>query len=86
MSLAAGVIAMIISMPLMREARMGDPLLACFMQTIDPRLHAILPALYRVPATWLRAVLLVATTASWHGQADPFTRKHGPRYGIKQPT
>ncbi len=68
--LADGLIAMIISMPLMREARIGDPLLAWSMQTIDPRLHAILPALYRVPATWLRAVLLVATTGimAWAGR------------------
>lgn len=69
-SLVAGTVAMMMSMPLMRDARMGDPLLAWFMQTIDPWLHAIMPALYRIPATWLRAALLVITTGimAWAGR------------------
>jgi Cu+-exporting ATPase len=68
-SLAGGVIAMVLSMPLM-SASMQDPLLAWFMRTIDPALRGMLPQLYQVPAETLRLMLLVLTTGimSWAGR------------------
>ena len=69
-ALLAGTAAMLISMPLMHDSRMSDPLLAWFMRTLDPSLHAAFPALYRIPAESLRLVLLVVTTGivAWAGR------------------
>ena len=60
-ALIAGALAMVISMPLMNVSGTGDPLLAWFMRTLNPPLHAAVPALYRLPAQSLRLVLLVVT-------------------------
>ncbi len=69
-ALIAGTLAMVISMPLMNVSGTGDPLLAWFMRTLDPPLHAAIPALYRLPAQSLRLVLLVVTTGIvvWAGR------------------
>jgi Cu+-exporting ATPase len=68
-SLIAGVIAMLLSMPLMSTS-MQDPLLAWFMRTIDPSMRNLLPKLYQVQPEALRLVLLVLTTCimSWAGR------------------
>ncbi len=69
-ALLAGTAAMLISMPLMHDSRMSDPLLSWFMRTLDPSLHSAFPALYRIPAESLRLVLLVVTTGivAWAGR------------------
>lgn len=69
-ALLAGTVAMIISMPLMHDSGMGDPLLVWFMRTLDPPLRAALPVLYRIPAQLLRFILLAVTTGivAWAGR------------------
>ncbi len=74
-SLVAGALAMLVSMPLMTMApratgHVSDPLLSWFMRGLDPAMHHLLPALYLVPASGLRFGLLVLTTAimAWAGR------------------
>lgn len=68
-SLVAGAVAMVLSMPLMRSTAQ-DPLLAWFMLHVDPLVQRAWPAVYEVPAAWLRVLLLVLTTAviAWAGR------------------
>ena len=72
-SLVAGAVAMIVSMPLMSSgprSSMTDPLLSWFMRTLDPATQHLLPALYQVPPATLRIVLLVLASVimAWAGK------------------
>ena len=69
-ALLSGIAAMILSMPLMHDSGMGDPLLAWFMRILDPPLHNALPVLYQAPAQSLRLILLAITTGivTWAGR------------------
>lgn len=65
-SLALGLIAMVVSMPLMggsegHAAHSGDPLTAWTMRVVDPLLRAALPQLYGIDTEVLRYALLAAT-------------------------
>jgi Cu+-exporting ATPase len=65
-SLALGLVAMLISMPLMggasvHDTHSGDPLLAWMMRVVDPPLRAVFPWLYTVDPGVLTATLLAAT-------------------------
>src|SRR4029453_4888275 len=65
-SLALGVIAMVVSMPLMggvsaHDTHGGDPLLSWMMTAIDPPLRTALPWLYAISPHVLTLSLLVAT-------------------------
>jgi Cu+-exporting ATPase len=65
-SLVAGVVAMIVSMPLMTaNAHHGlgpvDPVMRWTMQWLEPALRAVIPGLYVVPAPALSYGLLVLT-------------------------
>ena len=67
-SLVAGVIAMVLSMPLMSAVAMGevqhihDPLIGWSMRVIDPVLMRLMPWLYEVSAPLLRWTLLILTS------------------------
>jgi Cu+-exporting ATPase len=69
-SLVAGAVAMVLSMPLMGGSNMTDPLLGWFMRHLDPVLQGVLSALYQVSPAALRDVLLVLTVAimAWAGK------------------
>jgi Cu+-exporting ATPase len=75
-SLALGVVAMIMSMPLMAggahstHAAPSDPVLAWTMRVIDPPLRAVLPSLYAVDPDVLRSFLLALTLVvmGWAGR------------------
>ncbi|HKG95418.1 MAG TPA: heavy metal translocating P-type ATPase [Gemmatimonadaceae bacterium] len=76
-SFVAGVVAMVLSMPLMASnahlglgGGMADPLMRWAMQTLDPALSRALPWLYRAPAPALAFALLALTTAvmAWAGR------------------
>jgi Cu+-exporting ATPase len=69
-SLALGLIAMVVSMPLMAGHHASDPLLAWQMRVLDPALHAALPWLYSVERTRLLDFLLATTlfVMGWAGR------------------
>src|SRR5688572_17895568 len=65
-SLVAGVVAMIVSMPIMtahvhHDAVPIDPVMRVTMQWLEPALRAVLPGLYTIPASVLSYGLLVLT-------------------------
>jgi Cu+-exporting ATPase len=71
----AGVIAMVISMPLMSAIHHGsgvvaDPFMRWSMETFTPALRAALPWLYDVPASVLSYILLALTVGvmTWAGR------------------
>jgi len=68
-SLAAGVVAMLLSMPLMREY-MSDPFIEWWMSATTPAVARALPWLYRVDPDLLGYVLLALTIVvmSWAGR------------------
>jgi Cu+-exporting ATPase len=84
MSASAGVVAMVVSMPLMGSLkgppmsaarvggveRMRDPFMNWSARTLDPALRAILPWLFRVDANALRWFLLALSVfvAGWAGR------------------
>jgi Cu+-exporting ATPase len=78
-SVGAAVLAMVLSMPLMRSAGAphhdamiegGDPLLRLTHTVLDPWLAARLPCLYATDATWLRTLQLALTVGimAWAGR------------------
>jgi Cu+-exporting ATPase len=75
-SLALGVIAMVVSMPLMGSGNMthampaADPLTRWVMRVVDPPLRAALPSLYTIDPGLLRYALLAATLVvmGWAGR------------------
>jgi Cu+-exporting ATPase len=70
-SLALGVAAMLVSMPLMAaNHHAADPLLAWQMRVLDPVMRAALPWLYAIDRTRLLDFLLVATVfvMAWAGR------------------
>jgi len=70
-SLAAGAVAMLASMPLMTASHhTGDPLLGWAMHVLDPVLRSILPWLYKIPHSVLSYGLLALTlfVMAWAGQ------------------
>jgi Cu+-exporting ATPase len=75
-SLIAGSIAMIFSMPLMSTTstigmeRMKDPLMGWAMRTIDPALRRILPWIYQMPENSIRRGLFALATfiVFWAGR------------------
>jgi len=77
-----GVVAMLVSMPLMARAAMhaetgavADPFMRWVMTSLTPMLRAVLPWLYAVPSAVLSYGLLIATigTMGWAGR-DFYTR------------
>ncbi len=76
-----GVLAMILSMPLMVagahavQGPVGDPFMRWTMTTLSPGLHAVLPWIYAIPPRGLSFALLAVTVAvmSWAGR-DFYTR------------
>src|SRR5688572_25652521 len=74
-SLVAGAVAMVMSMPLMAaNAHHGlgpaDPVMRWTMQWLDPALRRVLPWLYEIPASLLSYGLLMLTAAvmTWAGR------------------
>jgi P-type Cu+ transporter len=74
-SLAAGVVAMLLSMPLMAPAAHGhgavvDPFMRWAMEWLTPALRAVAPWLYTVPGSVLSWLLLAATLTvmAWAGR------------------
>ncbi len=75
-SLLAGAVAMVISMPLMAlhavdgMAASGDPFLRWTMRVLDPAMQRALPWLYAIPSAVLGYVLLGVTVGimSWAGR------------------
>lgn len=75
-SLAAGAVAMLLSMPLMNangHAHVGaaaDPLLRWSMRVLDPALATAMPWLYRLPRGVISYTLLILTVAvmAWSGR------------------
>ena len=71
---AAGVLAMIVSMPLMaagvHRGPVGDPFMRWAMESLTPALRAVLPGLYRIAAAVLSYTLLVLTAVVmvWAGR------------------
>ncbi len=71
---AAGVFAMIVSMPLMaagaHQDPVGDPFMRWAMQSLTPALRAALPWLYRIPPAILSYTLLALTAVvmAWAGR------------------
>jgi Cu+-exporting ATPase len=69
---AAGVVAMIVSMPLMvlHRGPVGDPFMRWTMATLTPALRAALPWLYRLPPAVLSYTLLALTAGvmAWAGR------------------
>ncbi len=71
LSLAAGAVAMMASMPLMVGSHdTGDPLLQWTMHVLDPALRAVVPWLYQIPHTVLSYGLLAVTLVvmAWAGR------------------
>src|SRR5262249_7630380 len=67
-ALAFGVVAMVLSIPLMARELSGgahsasaDPFMRWFMERLNPLVHAAAPWLYSVPAEWLSIALFVMT-------------------------
>jgi Cu+-exporting ATPase len=70
-SLVAGAVAMVVSMPLMGDHHAtGDPLLAWWMRVLDPTLRSLVPWLYSINTTLLSYSLLGLTlfVMSWAGR------------------
>jgi Cu+-exporting ATPase len=73
-SLGAGVVAMILSMPLMSgdasALRMSDPLMSWNMRVLDPMLRRVLPWIYELGDDTIRWSLfgLTAIVLGWAGQ------------------
>jgi len=74
-SMGAGLVAMVLSMPLMAGGTHGthgssDPLQRWVMSTLDPALRAAWPAIYRLDVRLLAWVLLVLTVVvmTWAGR------------------
>jgi Cu+-exporting ATPase len=75
-SLAAGIVAMLLSMPLMNMSgaggmqRMKDPLMSSSMRVLDPVLHRALPWIYEVNENVIRWGLfaLAAFILGWAGR------------------
>ena len=75
-SLAAGAVAMVVSMPLATATghahggQLADPLLRWSMEVLDPVLGKAVPWLYRIPAAVLSYLLLAATILimAWAGR------------------
>ena len=74
-ALAAGAIAMVLSMPLMAHnahagAISADPFMQWTMRVINPMLSAVLPWLYQIPPRALSLLLFVLTTfvMMWAGR------------------
>ncbi len=70
-SVVLGLVAMVVSMPLMRGAHAGmDPVMSWAARWLNPPLEAALPWLYRIDAGVLRWALLVATgvVMAWAGR------------------
>ncbi len=74
---AAGILAMIVSMPLMaahsisiRQGPVADPFMRWAMESLTPALRAALPWLYRIPAPVLSYALLALTIGvmAWAGR------------------
>ena len=71
---AAGVVAMLVSMPLMaagaHRGPVGDPFMRWAMASLTPALRAVLPWLYRIPAAVLSWTLLALTLGvmAWAGR------------------
>jgi Cu+-exporting ATPase len=71
---AAGIVAMILSMPLMasglHRGPVGDPFMRWTMESLTPALRALLPGLYRLPPTLLSTTLLALTALvmAWAGR------------------
>jgi Cu+-exporting ATPase len=71
---AAGVVAMIVSMPLMaaggHTGMTADPFMHWVMETMTPALRSVMPWLYSIPPAVLSWALLVLTVAvmSWAGR------------------
>jgi Cu+-exporting ATPase len=71
---AAGVLAMIVSMPLMaagvHRGPVGDPFMRWAMESLTPALRAVLPGLYRIPPAVLSYTLLALTAGvmAWAGR------------------
>ena len=70
-SVSLGLVAMVVSMPLMRGAHAGmDPVMRWAAGWLNPPLEFVLPWLYRIDAGALRWALLVATVVvmGWAGR------------------
>lgn len=75
-SLIAGAVAMLVSMPLMSMSsasgveHMRDPLMSWFMRVVDPALQRALPWLYNIPADIIRWSLfaLASLIVFWAGR------------------
>jgi P-type Cu+ transporter len=87
-SLALGVVAMVVSMPLMggvsgHAAHSADPLIAWAMRVIDPPLRAALPWLYSIDPDALRYALLAASllVMFWAGRRFYTRAWAGLRHG-----
>jgi P-type Cu+ transporter len=71
---AAGVVAMVLSMPLMasgvHRGPVGDPFMRWTMESLTPALRAVLPWLYRIPPAVLSYTLLALTAGvmAWAGR------------------
>jgi P-type Cu+ transporter len=74
-SLAAGLVAMVASMPLMTGGAHTDPLMHWWMRAVEPALRSALPWLYGVPHAALSWMLMLLTLAilAWAGR-DFYTR------------
>ena len=69
-SVIAGAVAMLLSMPLMQSGTQSDPLLAWFMRTLDPAMQHVFPVLYGVAPQTLRLLLLALSVGimAWAGR------------------
>jgi Cu+-exporting ATPase len=69
-SLAAGIFAMALSMPLMGASSMQYPMLRFIMRSLDPALRSAMPWLYAQPPQMLQLLLLVLTSGVmfWAGR------------------
>jgi Cu+-exporting ATPase len=74
---AVGILAMIVSMPLMgsgarsfHQGPVGDPFMRWAMESLTPALRAVLPWLYRIPPAALSYTLLALTLGvmAWAGR------------------
>lgn len=71
LSFALGIIAMLVSMPLMHHGgHAGDPLIAWTMEVLDPPLRSAAPWLYAIDATRLVDFLLASSVfvMAWAGR------------------
>lgn len=75
-SLTAGVVAMVLSMPLMSISHtqglehMKDPLMSWSIRVLDPALRSVLPSLYKMSGSAIRWILfaLSAFIVAWAGR------------------